>query len=146
MAVFRKLTKSGIGSRHHSEKEIAKALRERGGVVARAAQMLDMTREAVWMRIQRSPALKQAQIDGGEMIVDVAESKLIDALAQGRQWAVELTLKTKGRKRGYVQRHEFSGPDGGDIPHRHTLTFNRVLAPEEGPEEALPGETLPNGV
>lgn len=51
-----------------------------------------------------------------ERVTDAAENNLINALNDGEQWAVKFWLTTKGKKRGFNERVEVSGEDGGPIP------------------------------
>ena len=48
-------------------------------------------------------------------MLDVGELSLLRAVQNGEAWAVCFLLKTQGKQRGYIERAEISGPDGGAI-------------------------------
>jgi len=45
----------------------------------------------------------------------MAETELYRAIRDGKDWAVKYILSTKGKSRGYVERQEVTGADGGAI-------------------------------
>jgi hypothetical protein len=47
--------------------------------------------------------------------LDTAESALFNQIKEGNVTSIIFYLKTKGRRRGYVERQEISGPDGGPV-------------------------------
>jgi hypothetical protein len=50
---------------------------------------------------------------------DNAESALYSAVLGGEAWAVCFYLKTQAKDRGYVERQEMTGKDGGAIQQEH---------------------------
>jgi hypothetical protein len=97
--------------------EAAKALADARGQVTIAADILDVNYRTLRRMVKRSSTLR-AEIDRWkERRVDTAELKLEQALQKGEPWAVQLTLKTQGKRRGYVERqeHEVGGLGGKDI-------------------------------
>ncbi len=44
-------------------------------------------------------------------------SKLAAAVKKGESWAICFLFKTKGKKLGWTERQELSGPNGGPIQH-----------------------------
>jgi len=48
-------------------------------------------------------------------LIDKAELKLEQAVLNGEPWALNLALKTIGKQRGYVERQEVTGADGGPV-------------------------------
>jgi hypothetical protein len=110
------------------------ALRRHRGLQAYAARDLGVTQQAVSDRIRRSPRLQQAVAESREIRLDTAEYKLDQAIEAGEAWAICFFLKTQGKSRGYVERQEHSGPDGGPVDVR---TVTAILPPLET-MEALP--------
>lgn len=53
--------------------------------------------------------------DERNSLVDMAEIQLIKAVQEGNFKAVREVLRTLGKNRGYVERMEHSGNDGGPI-------------------------------
>jgi len=85
------------------------------GNVAAIARALGTSRGTVWNRIQSSPALQALLADARETMLDNAESALYRAVLAGEAWAVCFFLKTQGKSRGYVERQEVTGAEGGAI-------------------------------
>jgi hypothetical protein len=93
-------------SRHHPLAEIREALETYHGAVYLASEALNVWPSALYARIKKSPELQQLLDLYSGRLVDAAELKLEQAVRNGESWAIALVLKTKGRKRGYVERQE----------------------------------------
>lgn len=78
-----------------SDELIAKALRANKGIINRSAMSLDMTRNAVWERIQTSPFLQAVQEECIESRIDDAEANLALLVDDNSIQAVDRTLKHK---------------------------------------------------
>lgn len=76
------------------------------GNLSAIARGYQITRAAVQKYIRERPALVEALQDARESFLDVAEDSLGKAVKKGEAWAVSLALKTLGKDRGYVERHE----------------------------------------
>jgi len=61
---------------------------------------------SVYEYIKRYPALKGVLSEAREGSLDLAESKLMEAINAGNLTAIIFFLKTQGKKRGYVERSE----------------------------------------
>lgn len=89
------------------------------GKVSVAAQAVGCTPETVFAYARKyatvKDAIDQARSTWDEKLLDAAEVKLYEQVLDGRPWAVKYTLATKGKARGYVERQEVSGPDGGAL-------------------------------
>lgn len=86
--------------------EVEVALRSTNGNLYMAAKMLGITRDAIYKRMRDYPKLKEIVEQSREGMIDIAESKLREAIFNGEPWAIALTLKTIGKTRGYVERVE----------------------------------------
>ena len=53
--------------------------------------------------------------DERESLLDLAEGSLFDQVRKGNITAIIFTLKTIGKHRGYVERQEVTGADGGKV-------------------------------
>jgi hypothetical protein len=109
--------------------QLKEALRASGGYQTVAAQKLGTSQQCISARIKRSPALQQFVKEIENQYLDLAESKLITLIKAGNLGAICFYLKCKGRHRGYIERHEISGEDGGP------LTIN-LKWPTNGSEDA----------
>ena len=93
----------------------ADALRERRGHITLAAHKLGVKYETLRKRVDRSPTLQAIISEFQTRRVDNAELALDAAVLRGEPWAVALVLKTLGKGRGYVERQEVTGKDGGEL-------------------------------
>tara|TARA_R110000824_G_scaffold364159_1_gene552502 strand:- start:299 stop:655 length:357 start_codon:yes stop_codon:yes gene_type:complete len=89
-----------------TNEQIIEALEKSGGIVLRAAVKLGVNRQTIYNRLQKSPELKAAKISAEESGLDLAESKLMTNINKGDNTCIIFYLKTKGRKRGYIERQE----------------------------------------
>lgn len=95
--------------------QIANALTKKAGNITQTAKALGVTREAIHKRVKADEELQAIVTDAREALTDVAESALLKQVKLGNIAAIIFTLKTQGKARGYVERQEISGPDGGPI-------------------------------
>lgn len=95
--------------------EIAEALEKFNGYVYLAADSIGCTPKTIYRRIESTAWLaeKLDSIRGKEL--DVTEMALHKAILDGEPWAIQFKLKTQGKDRGYVERQEVTGADGGAI-------------------------------
>lgn len=111
---------------------VAEALRATRGNVAAAADRLGMTRTSLWHRIARSPLLQRVRDEARETVLDAAEAKLEELALRGEVAPLIFLLKTRGRSRGYVERLEHVGAEGG--PVRVEFAVDLFGAPPAPPE------------
>ena len=103
------------GMRRLTNEQIANALEATNGYVYLAARSLHCAPKTIYLRLKKSPALKQRLDDIRGEELDLTEQKLRDAILRGEAWAITLKLKTLGKSRGYVERQEVTGADGGKV-------------------------------
>jgi hypothetical protein len=103
----------------HTADEVIDAIKKSHGIVASAARILGIDRSTVQRYINNYPTIKAALENEREVWTDIAESQLIRAVRKGSLPAVMFYLKTVGRNRGYIERQEFTGADGGAIEIIH---------------------------
>ena len=110
-----------------TDAQMIKAIRDARGLVAVAARKLQIDRQTIYNRMQKSDAVKDAVAEAREFVLDVAEAKLMQAVENGEPYAICFTLKCLGKDRGYVetQRHELTGRDGGPME----VTVKRQVVP-----------------
>lgn len=85
---------------------IIRAIQAAKGNVSAAARALGCTRQTLANYVNKYPTVKQTLDDEREAMLDNAESSLHRAILNGEGWAVCFTLKTIGRNRGYIERHD----------------------------------------
>lgn len=114
-----------------SDKEFFAVLRENAGLYARTAKAIEKqfsvtySRQAVRDRAEKFP---DVLADINEENVDIAEEGLHSLIRSKndniRLRAIELYLKTKGKKRGYVEKQE--------VEHSGSMMFDILLpTPDE---------------
>lgn len=86
--------------------EIEAALRKTLGAITLASEQLGASYNTIKRYVDKSPTLQSLIAHYRERRVDKAELKLEEAIGNGEPWAIALTLKTLGKKRGYVERIE----------------------------------------
>src|SRR3990172_1312087 len=100
-------TRVGGNGRFTAER-VTQAIRETRGLVSLAARRLGCTPKTVYVYIHRYPSVRQALQEEREAMTDLAELALYNKIQQGEGWAVCFYLKTQGRHRGYIERHELA--------------------------------------
>lgn len=119
------------GKIRYTNEMIADGLKAAKGMVYVAAKQIGCTPETIYQRLKRSPELATLHESLHGEIGDIAELRLYKAIQDGEHWAITFYLRTKGRHRGYVERNEISGPDGGAIDVAiHEVIIERPLQSE----------------
>ncbi|MBB02723.1 MAG: hypothetical protein CMJ47_08765 [Planctomyces sp.] len=85
---------------------ILKALTERYGIVSDAAKDLGISRGTLSRWIREDDELKDHLDECREILKDLTESRFIEHLKEGEEWAVRFSLQTLCKDRGYTQRIE----------------------------------------
>ena len=101
--------------RKYTQAQMLTALEQAKGMTTVAARLLGCAVDTVYAYLERYPALEAAKRQQREGMTDVAELALYKAIQSGEAWAVCFYLKTQGKGRGYVERQEITGADGGAI-------------------------------
>ena len=98
-----------------NKKTVMKALERTKGSAYLAAESLGVSHQLVYDYIHKYPEVKAIQQLHKGKLVDVGVLKLTEAVYRGEQWAVKYVLSTLGKERGFTERQEVTGPEGGDI-------------------------------
>ena len=95
--------------------QIIEALREKHGNLSAASRYLGCSRDTVRRYINTYPTVKAVADEERETLIDFAENQLFQQVKDGNITAIIFTLKTIGKSRGYVERQEVTGADGGAV-------------------------------
>jgi len=95
-----------------------KVFRTKAGIVTATCGAVGISRTQYYEWVREDKAFAAAIDDINEEMLDFAESKLQAAIATGASWAVCFFLKCKGKARGWVERQELTGPQGGPVTFR----------------------------
>jgi predicted transcriptional regulator len=106
------------GKQRFSKATMLAAVHDARGLVNGVARKLGCTPDTVRNYAARYPQIAEAIDDERAAVLDTAELQLITAVEKGAPWAIAFTLKTLGKHRGYVERIEQTGRDGGPIDRR----------------------------
>lgn len=89
-----------------SNKFLVDLYKKKGCNVSATCSAIGCTRWAFYKWKDKDPKLAQMLEEAYESIIDFAESKLVEHINEGDITSLIFFLKTKGKKRGYVEKTE----------------------------------------
>lgn len=98
-----------------SKRAMIEALEKTLGIVTTALKMADIARSTHYKWLQEDEEYKKDVEAIAEIALDFAESQLHKQIQDGEVSSTIFYMKTKGKKRGYVERQEYTGADGNAI-------------------------------
>lgn len=104
-----------VNKSEHTKKALLVALEKELGVVTAACKRADVGRTTFYEYYNNDSDFKAAADSIEDVALDFTESKLHEQIAEGNVTAIIFHLKTKGKKRGYIERIEQTGKDGEPI-------------------------------
>jgi len=84
--------------------ELIKVLVESKGIVTTACEKFDIPRSTYYLWYNSDQEFKEAVDDIHNVVLDFAEGRLYDLVQKGDVTATIFLLKTRGKKRGYVEK------------------------------------------
>ena len=99
----------------HNKKAILVSLEKSLGVVTTACKKINVSRTQFYKWVKDDAQFRAAVNDIQNVTLDMAESQLHKQILDGNTTATIFNLKTKGKKRGYVERQEITGVDGDNV-------------------------------
>lgn len=106
---------SALRPASYTSEQVIEALRKTKGLVGLAADELKCDRKTIYNHVKKSAAVREALESVRERNLDVAENQLLAAIDRGELQAITYYLSRIGRERGYSDRNELTGPNGGAI-------------------------------
>jgi len=94
------------------KKAIIEALEKSLGVVTTACKIVGVGRTTFYGWMKEDEVFAERVEDIQNIALDFVESKLFENIKDGKTSEMIFYLKTKGKKRGYVERQEITGADG----------------------------------
>ena len=94
------------------KKAMLDALEKSLGVVTAACKSVGVGRTTHYLWMDTDPEYKAAVEELSDVAIDFAESQLHKQIKDGNSTATIFFLKTKGKKRGYVERQEVDVSSG----------------------------------
>ena len=95
-----------------TKKAMLEALEKSLGIVTSACKSVDISRETHYRWLREDAEYKAAVEALSDVALDFAESQLHKQIKDGNSTATIFFLKTKGKKRGYVERQELDVSTG----------------------------------
>ena len=85
------------------QKKLLKCLKESKCIITAACERANVARRTYYNWMDNDEDFRHAVEDLNEEILDIVESKLLTEINEGNLTATIFYLKTKGKKRGYVE-------------------------------------------
>ena len=104
-----------MGKDLYLAKQFIDAIPGSAGIITTIAKRVDCDWHTAEKYIKEKPTVARAYADECESIIDMGESSLYQSVKDREAWAVKYLLSTKGKHRGYVERQELTGKDGGAV-------------------------------
>lgn len=98
--------------------EALAATKDSKGLVTIIAKRLGLSRTQVYNLRKKWATLDSAIEDERESMKDFTEGKLYENISKGKEASIFFYLKTQAKDRGYVERKELAGEDGGPVDIR----------------------------
>ena len=113
-----------------TKKALIEALQKTLGVVTAACKSVGVDR-ATFYRYVNSDAEFAAEVKAmDDYVLDFAESSLHKQIREGNTTATIFFLKTKGKKRGYIERQEITGKDGQALNEPQKTDYSKLSTKE----------------
>ena len=107
---------NGNGSNgRYTAAQFIEAIPGSGGIISTIAARVGCAWHTAKKYITTYPTIQRAYDDECEKITDLAESTLIKSIRDGDVASAKWWLTRKGKERGFVQRQEITGADGGPV-------------------------------
>ena len=107
----------------HNKKILIEALISTLGVITSACKKAGIARQTFYNYYNNDVKFKKEVDDIENIALDFVESKLYSQISDDNITATIFYLKTKGKKRGYIERQEITGKDGKDLPQFTGFNF-----------------------
>ena len=119
----------------HPKRAILDALEKSLGVVTDACRSLDIHRSTFYKYCNEDEEFKKAVDEIQEVSLDFAESQLFKQMKKGSSASTIFYLKTKGKKRGYVERSEIGFAQEGLPDNINIQIIGGAVAPVKNEDD-----------
>ena len=89
------------------KEKFLKALKLNLGNITEACKSINISRQTYYRYIEADKEFEQRCLDVGESLLDLAENRLLEKIDKYDTTSIIFFLKTKGKKRGYIEKQEF---------------------------------------
>ena len=91
------------------------------GIVSAASKNANIARSTFYRWMDEDEKFKAAVDEIRESSIDHVESKLFELIDGGDTGSTIFFLKTRAKKRGYIERTELTGADGKDLQYQPVI-------------------------
>lgn len=120
------------------KKRLLTALIDAKGIVTTACEACQMPRSTFYVWMKADEQFKAAVEDIQDVAIDYVEGKLFNLIEKEDTAATIFFMKTRGKKRGYVERTELTGENGGPVQNTLQVKIIRDKGNEPAPGNASP--------
>ena len=111
------------------KKELLSALNKNLGIVSNACEALGISRTTYYKYYNEDSEFRSEVDNVGESTLDFVESKLFELIKSGNVASTIFFLKTKGKKRGYVEKQEIEDKKQPEAIEIHFVDGNGKRTP-----------------
>jgi hypothetical protein len=102
-------------STNKHKKALLQALKANLWIVTPSCEQAGVDRTTHYLWLEKDPEYKAEYERIGEQTIDFAENALLKSIKGGSDTATIFYLKTKGKKRGYIERQEIQNEVQGNV-------------------------------
>lgn len=112
------------------KKKLLEGLVKYKGIVTDACKYANCSRKTYYKYLKEDEDFAEEAKDAQDQALDFVEGKLFSLIQQENPTAIIFYLKTKGKKRGYVERQEITGADGDAIKTEQKQDLSKLSVDE----------------
>jgi hypothetical protein len=116
------------------KKAFIEAYKKTYGNISNACETIDISRQTFY-NWQEEDAEFKAEIEAiepNELLMDLVESKIVEKIKEGDTTVLIFVSKTKGKKRGYVEKKELDVSGGLGITWNEQKTYDSNEEADKG--------------
>lgn len=113
--------------------KVRAALKETGGIMLQAAEVLGVARVSLYQYVGRHPEIQQYLAEIREELLDVAESAIAVAMMAGNLQIAQWYLVRMGAKRGYADKIQHADAGGEAYDFKASLKREQPVLRPDGP-------------
>jgi len=112
------------------KRALIEALQKNLGVVTASCKAVGVDRATFYRYVNSDPEFAAEVKAMDDFVLDFAESSLHKQIREGNTTATIFFLKTKGKKRGYIERQELTGAEGKPLSGQSKTDYSKLSTKE----------------
>jgi len=109
------MSENGNGNGYYGVQVFIDAIPGTGGIISAIAKKVGCAWHTAKKYCTEYTTVRRVYEDECERVLDLAESKVIEMMNANDGTMIRYYLSTKGKGRGYTERHEVTGADGQPV-------------------------------